>query len=73
MKRNTAKKTYYVCMLLKKEKAIISTSKQYIADIVGINTVTITRHLKRSNLFISEEFIIGICNDIHKIKRGFAL
>ena len=66
------RKTYYTCCILKSGRTVISTSKLYIAELLGISEKTIQRHLINTFVYKTEDFII--CKDvvIHKIKRGFA-
>ena len=67
------KKKYFICVRKSDNRAVISTSKCYISDIVGVSVDTIRRHLEKSKYYETNEFIICRDVEIHTIKRGFAL
>lgn len=73
MKRNIKKKRYYTYASLDGSRAFISTSMQYIAEYLGINAKTISRHLEKDKYYLTDRFIICKNVEIHTIKRGFAL
>ena len=73
MKENIKKKRYYIYASLDGKSAFISTSMQYIAEHLGINAKTISRHLEKDKYYLTDRFIIYRDVEIHTIKRGFAL
>ena len=66
-------KTYYTCFLKEEDHVIISTSMSFIANRLGINQVTIRRHLVNSTKYITDKWTIEKNIYIHTIKRGSAL
>lgn len=69
----TKKKTYYVLYLKRDDSVYISTTKQYIADILGVHLITVSRHLENSNKWIHSDFIVWKRVNIHTAKTGFAI
>ena len=75
MKRKTKKraKTHYVCLMKASNEVIISTTKQHIADILGINVVTINRHLDSNGVYSTDEWCFWANIPMHYSDVGYAL
>ena len=71
--KKTDNKRYYTCTSIEKNETIISTSKTYIAEYLGISTKTISRHLSKNKCYQTDTYIICRDVDIKRIRRGFAL
>lgn len=69
----TKKKTYYILYLKSNNNIYISTTKQYIADILGVHLITVSRHLEKNNKWIHSDFIVWKGINIHTAKTGFAI
>lgn len=69
MKKDT--KTYYLGVNKTTNKVKIGSSMQSIATHLGINAVTIRRHLGVIPWYECDEYVIGKCIGIQRVKRGF--
>lgn len=71
MKKRKVLKQYYVCHILDTNELIISLIRKPIADRLGLNTVTLKRHLSNSNVWCNDKFVLWKGVEIAKLKRGF--
>lgn len=63
------KKLYYHVLVRKDCTPVISSTKQYIADILGVSMMTMNRHLQRGNEWISEEFSVYINVPLYRVNK----
>lgn len=66
-------KTYFGCYIKANNKLVVSVSKRYVADLLGVHPITIYRQLQKTNPWITDEYIVWKDVRIIHIKRGFAL
>ena len=55
----------YVCWIKETNKVIISTTKIFIANELGIHTRTISRNMERTDIYETNDFIIWRNVPIH--------
>lgn len=69
----TIKKRYYVLLIKKSNKVIISSTKELISTYIDVCVRTISRNLEQSSIYDTESFTIWEDVPVEKVKRGFAL
>jgi hypothetical protein len=65
--------SHYALLLKEENKLIIATTKTFIANRLGISTVTINRNINSKGIYETEEFIVWTKVYINTAKKGFAL
>jgi len=70
---NKNKKVYFIGINRLNNQSIIATSKQAIADHLGICAKTISRHLDKLSMYETDDYIICKEVSIKVIRRGFAI
>lgn len=70
--KKAKKKGYYVLHDLRDNKFYISTSKKYLADIIGISVDTLRRHTK-DDICVGKYYVLCSNVTINTIKRGFGI
>lgn len=74
MKKTILKRhVYYVAILKSNNKVLITLTKTALSEFIGVSHDTITRHLKNSSSYITDEFIVWKDIPIERVRRGFAL
>ena len=58
-------RNYYICLIKESNKVYISSTKTFLASLLGICTRTITRHLSVSPIFETNKYTIWDNNIIH--------